>query len=34
MERWENTVDLSYNVLKAPYVVITEEYIVGLMARN
>jgi hypothetical protein len=34
MERCKNTVELGYNVLKAPYVVITDEYIVGLMARN
>jgi hypothetical protein len=30
MEHCENIVELSYNVLKVPYVDITEEYTVGL----
>ena len=34
MEHCKNTVDLGYNVLNVPYVVINEEYIVGVMGRN
>jgi hypothetical protein len=33
MERCENIVELGYNVMKVPYVVITGEYIVGLTKR-
>jgi len=33
MERCKNIVDLGYNILKVPFVVITE-YVVGLTARN
>jgi hypothetical protein len=34
MEHCKNTVELSYNVLKVPYDIITGEYNVGLTARN
>ena len=34
MEHCKSTVDLGYKFLKVPYVVITDEYTVGLVARN